>query len=174
MIYFKLLPILKITIMTITNIYFNKSKLSTEDRPEIIINNTTYPISVPESKILQLLIENNNKSVDKNTLIIAAWEHPDFIGPNSLAVAVSNLRKILNNDDIKITNTPRIGYKISYDKIKKTSINEDNGIDVAKIIINSDINHKLKILFSSSPIQLTISLLLAYFILNIIQSWVII
>lgn len=153
----------------------NNSILLIEDRPEIVINNQSYPISLPESKILQLLIKNTNKAIDKNSLIVAAWDHPDFIGPNSLAVAISNIRKILKHDDILITNTPRVGYKLSYkekEKEKEKEIYQDN-INIEKIIIANDSN-KFKYIFLSSPIQLIIFLLLTYFILTVIHSWVII
>lgn len=148
---------------------FNNSILLIEDRPEIIINNQPYPISVPESKILQLLIKNTNKSIDKNSLIVSAWDHPDFIGPNSLAVAISNIRKILKYDDIIIINTPRIGYKLSY---KEKEIYQENTIKENITITNH--SNKLKSIFSSSPFQLMIFSLLTYFILNVIHSWVII
>lgn len=163
-------------LMTSTRIHFSKSILSTEGRPEIIINHNAYPISVPESKILKLLIENNNKSIDKNTLIITAWENPDFIGPNSLAVAISNMRKILKNDDIKIINTPKIGYKIIYHEIKKNNetLNMNDKIDVTKKIINPEVENIFKRLIKTSYIQISIFLLLCNFILNVIQSWVVI
>ena len=150
--------------------HFNNSMLSIEDRPEIIIDKQSHPISIPESKILQLLIKNKNESIDKNTLIIAAWEHPDFIGSNSLAVAISNLRKILKHDNIRIINTPKVGYKISFKEKEK---------EKEKEIYHENISHpnnynKLIDVFSSSPTQLLIFLLLTYFILNVIHSWVII
>ena len=153
----------------------NNSTLLIEDKPEIIINNHPYPISIPESKILQLLIKNTNKAIDKNSLIVAAWGHPDFIGPNSLAVAISNIRKILKHDDIVIINTPRVGYKLSYkekEKEKEKEVYQAN-INKKNIIIDKDGNI-LKSILSSSQTQLIIFLLLTYFILTVIHSWVII
>ncbi len=157
--------------MTTMRLVFNNSILLIEDRPEIIINNHPYPISVPESKILQLLIENTNKSIDKNSLIVAGWDHPDFIGPNSLAVAISNIRKILKHDDIVIINAPRIGYKLSY-KENENEIYQDNMRKENTVITND--SNRLKSVFLSSQIQLIIFSLLTYFILTVIHSWVII
>ncbi len=55
------------------NLKFKNSLLMLEDRPKILINNKSYVITIPESKILKLLIENKNTSITKNDLIVTAW-----------------------------------------------------------------------------------------------------
>ncbi|EPQ9996376.1 TPA: transcriptional regulator [Vibrio vulnificus] len=74
----------------------------------------SFSITVPESYILKKLIEEDGKVVEKNALICAAWGRADVIGPNSLPVAITNLRKILGFHNIKITNVPKRGYRIDY------------------------------------------------------------
>ncbi|MFM2607262.1 helix-turn-helix domain-containing protein [Vibrio chagasii] len=70
-----------------------------------------FTISNAESHILQKLIE-HKEVVSKDELLAVGWDNPEAIGENSLPVAVSNLRKVLKNEGLDITNLPRRGYKI--------------------------------------------------------------
>lgn len=84
----------------------------TEAGAEIILGNgKSFSITLPESCILETLINKPNAISTKDELIVAAWGSPDIIGPNSLPVAITNLRKVLELDNIKIINVPRKGYK---------------------------------------------------------------
>lgn len=152
-------------------ITFNNSKLSLEPKPSISINGQKHSISMPESEILKVLIKNKNIAVKKETLIIAAWKNPDYIGVNSLPVAISNIRKIIKNDNIKIVSIPKIGYKLTYcndlQEVHNKTKNEPP-------TIYESINNKKKFVFLSPAIQIIIFLMLTYFILNLIQSWVVI
>lgn len=78
----------------------------------ILSNQKSFSITLPESCILETLIQKEEFISTKEELIIAAWGNPDIIGPNSLPVAITNLRKVLELDSIKIVNVPRKGYKI--------------------------------------------------------------
>ncbi len=78
----------------------------------ILGNQKSFSITLPESCILEALIKNERQMSTKEELIIAAWGSPEIIGPNSLPVAITNLRKVLELDNIKIINIPRKGYKI--------------------------------------------------------------
>jgi len=78
----------------------------------------SFSITVPESYILKKLLKEQGSVVDKKGLICEAWGNPDIIGPNSLPVAITNLRKILDLVDIKIINVPRIGYRIELPDIR--------------------------------------------------------
>jgi DNA-binding winged helix-turn-helix (wHTH) protein len=78
----------------------------------ILSNQKSFSITLPESCILETLIQKEQSISTKEELIIAAWGNPDIIGPNSLPVAITNLRKVLELDSIKIVNIPRKGYKI--------------------------------------------------------------
>ncbi len=158
------------------NLKFKNSLLMLEDRPKILINNKSYVITIPESKILKLLIENKNTSITKNDLIVIAWGHPDFIGPNSLAVAISNIRKIIEHDGLILKNIPKVGYKLIIDaplKHQNRTININNReqpLDNVTLAKNSSIITKL----TSSPIQILIFSTLTYFVLYLIHSWVLI
>lgn len=84
-----------------------------EQRAELILsNNKSFSITLPESAILESLISSYPSISTKESLISSAWGSPDTIGPNSLPVAITNLRKVLKLDNINIVNTPRVGYKI--------------------------------------------------------------
>lgn len=72
----------------------------------------SFSITIPESLILKKLLEESGGVVEKNTLICEAWGNPEVIGQNSLPVAITNLRKILDLVDIKIVNIPKIGYRL--------------------------------------------------------------
>lgn len=85
----------------------------TESGAQVILENgKAFSITFPESLILQKLVENEGEVITKQELIVAAWGRPEIIGANSLPVAITNLRKILELSNIKITNLPRKGYKI--------------------------------------------------------------
>ncbi|MFB2672678.1 transcriptional regulator [Shewanella xiamenensis] len=73
-------------------------------------NNEKFTITTPERNLLLLLIQSNGAICSLDALIKAAWGGTDYIGPNSLNVAISNLRKILNPKGILIKTMPRQGY----------------------------------------------------------------
>lgn len=79
----------------------------------ILDNQKSFSITLPESCILEALLKNEQQMSTKEELIIAAWGSPEIIGSNSLPVAITNLRKVLELDNIKIINIPRKGYKIN-------------------------------------------------------------
>ncbi|MDC5840315.1 winged helix-turn-helix domain-containing protein [Vibrio europaeus] len=78
----------------------------------------SFSITIPESSVLKRLVEEDGQVVSRNDLIVDAWGRPDIIGPNSLPVAITNLRKILDLNNIKITNVPRKGYRIDLSEIQ--------------------------------------------------------
>ncbi|CAK4076564.1 winged helix-turn-helix domain-containing protein [Vibrio sp. 16] len=77
-------------------------------------NDKSFSITIPESYVLKRLLEAKGEVVDKNTLISEGWGRPDIIGPNSLPVAITNLRKILDLSSVKIVNVPRKGYRLEF------------------------------------------------------------
>lgn len=76
----------------------------------IIQGGKSLPITSPEGEIIKKLHEHVNNVVSKEELIVAGWGNPETIGSNSLPVAITNLRKVLELEDIKIINIPRKGY----------------------------------------------------------------
>lgn len=75
-------------------------------------NGSSMSLTHPESSILRCLYEHNGQVVNKHDLIVAGWGRPDIIGSNSLPVAMTNIRKVLKLVDIKITNVPKVGYRL--------------------------------------------------------------
>ncbi|MEZ8996374.1 transcriptional regulator [Vibrio sp. 10N.222.54.A1] len=85
-----------------------------ESGAELILSNKkSFSITAPESCILETLIKNDKLISTKEELVISAWGSPDIIGSNSLPVAITNLRKVLKLDNIKIINIQRKGYKLN-------------------------------------------------------------
>ena len=67
-----------------------------------------------ESKLLKLLITNNNKLVDKSLLQKKVWHDNGKVNYSSMNVYISRLRKLLKKDkSINITNVYKTGFKIS-------------------------------------------------------------
>ncbi|ROO77089.1 winged helix-turn-helix domain-containing protein [Vibrio crassostreae] len=71
-----------------------------------------YVITLPEANILKKLHSDIDSLVPRKELELAGWGEDNSIGVNSLAVAISNLRKILKLGGVKIINEPKRGYKI--------------------------------------------------------------
>lgn len=94
----------------------------------ILSNQKSFSITLPESSILEVLIKNDQLISTKDELIVAAWGSPEIIGSNSLPVAITNLRKVLELVNVKIVNIPRKGYKIQIPEFK-ASLNLPKEVD---------------------------------------------
>ncbi|NOI79952.1 helix-turn-helix domain-containing protein [Vibrio tubiashii] len=91
-----------------------------EHSSEIIHGNgNSYSITIKEGEVLKNLLLSDGEVSTKDELISAAWGNPEAIGSNSLPVAISNLRKVLEPESIKIINVPRKGYKLSFSEAPK-------------------------------------------------------
>lgn len=77
-----------------------------------LANGKSLSLTQPESSILRCLHQNIGQIVSKQDLIVAGWGRPDIIGPNSLPVAMANIRKVLSLAEIEIVNVPKVGYKL--------------------------------------------------------------
>ncbi|MCY9829268.1 winged helix-turn-helix domain-containing protein [Vibrio chagasii] len=88
----------------------------------------SFSITIPESRILYKLIQTPNDVVDKNTLILEAWGSAEIIGPNSLPVAITNLRKVLKLKNIQIINAPKKGYYIQIPDLDSKNVNFKVGV----------------------------------------------
>ncbi|WP_434567676.1 winged helix-turn-helix domain-containing protein [Vibrio chagasii] len=85
-----------------------------------------YAITIPEANILKTLNDNVELLISRKELEAAGWGEDSSIGVNSLAVAISNLRKVLKLGGIRIINEPKRGYKITFDnsiQLKKPDLN---------------------------------------------------
>lgn len=77
-----------------------------------LANGKAMSLTHPESAILKCLHQNQGQVVTKHDLIVAGWGRPDIIGPNSLPVAMANIRKVLSLAELEIVNVPKVGYKL--------------------------------------------------------------
>ena len=77
-------------------------------------NDVAVKLTPKESKLLKLLITNNNKLVDKNLLQKKVWYNDEKVNYSSMNVYISRLRKLLKKDkSVNITNVYKTGFKIS-------------------------------------------------------------
>ncbi|MCC2525794.1 winged helix-turn-helix domain-containing protein [Vibrio coralliilyticus] len=83
-------------------------------------NGNRYSITIKEGEVLKNLLLSHKEVCTKDELIRAAWGNPEAIGSNSLPVAISNLRKVLEPESIKIVNVPKKGYKLSFSETSNT------------------------------------------------------
>lgn len=67
-----------------------------------------------EFKILQVLMENKQKVVSRDTLMVKLWESDSFVDENTLSVNVNRLRKKLESEGLCdfIVTRKGIGYQI--------------------------------------------------------------
>lgn len=131
-----------------------------DSNAKLIWDGQEYTVSLPEALILKELINNNNELVSRKRLIETAWGSCDFIGGNSLPVAISNLRKVLKIKNISIINEPKVGYRleISDNLLIESSAKED--------LIN---NYGFKFWFSK--LYIGVEILILFFILVVISDF---
>lgn len=77
-------------------------------------HNEKVELTKNELKILQVLMENKEKVVDRDTLMTKLWEDDSYVDENTLSVNVNRLRKKLAAIDLDgfIVTKKGIGYKI--------------------------------------------------------------
>ena len=122
-----------------------------------------YVITIPEAYILKKLHSNVDSLISRKELEIAGWGENNSTGVNSLAVAISNLRKILKLGGIKIVNEPKRGYKIVINI--ETNPNESLSSNVEDNHDDS-VNEKSKnsfLLIFTSITMLSLSILLIFY-----------
>lgn len=101
------------------------------------------PLTQPESSILLCLYNNIGNVVRKHDLLVAGWGRPDIIGPNSLPVAMANIRKILSLAEIQVINVPRVGYKLEVpDKFEASKV----PYDAPKTLTNTKYHDKISLI----------------------------
>ncbi|MEZ9317738.1 winged helix-turn-helix domain-containing protein [Vibrio crassostreae] len=98
----------KIEVIQIGPFELNISQNATLKMPDGV----GYVITLPEAYVLKRLQSDMGLLIPKKELELAGWGDVNSVGINSLAVAISNLRKILNLGGVKIVNEPKRGYKI--------------------------------------------------------------
>lgn len=70
-------------------------------------------LSHREAEILRFLVDNQNKVVETNTILLELWGEDSFFNTRSLHVFITKLRHKLSDDEhIRIVNVRGIGYKL--------------------------------------------------------------
>jgi DNA-binding response OmpR family regulator len=71
-----------------------------------------YSLTFREAKLLQVLVENMERVVERDYLIQSVWVEEGVLVSRSLDVFVSRLRKKLSNDDsVSIVAVHGVGYR---------------------------------------------------------------
>ncbi|MBY7007548.1 response regulator transcription factor [Clostridium botulinum] len=78
----------------------------------LIYNNKKLELSKNEFKILQILLDNKNKTVSRDDIMTHLWNSDSFIDDNTLTVNVTRLRRKL--DDINLKNFIKTKKGIGY------------------------------------------------------------
>jgi len=62
---------------------------------------------------LKLFLDNANRVLKREKILISLWGNDDYFSGRSLDVYISRLRKFIKNDpNVKIENIPRVGFKL--------------------------------------------------------------
>lgn len=99
--------------MTVTNQQYKVGSFHFNP-PDFTLQNPMHKIVLTqrESELLKYFIDNKNKVLKREQILIAIWGRNDYFLGRSLDVFVSRLRKIFSGDDkIKIENLHSIGFK---------------------------------------------------------------
>jgi DNA-binding response OmpR family regulator len=81
------------------------------DRMKLVVNNKEITLTERESELLQYLINNANRVIKREEILMQLWGENDYFLGRSLDVFISRLRKhIGNSDQVSITNIYGVGY----------------------------------------------------------------
>ncbi|MFC2137553.1 response regulator transcription factor, partial [Bacteroidota bacterium] len=95
-------------ILKIGDSEFNQNNLT------FITENKISKLTYKEAELLSLLIQNQNKIISREDILIAIWGRNDYFLGRSLDVFISRLRKHLKNDTcLKIENIHGVGFKLN-------------------------------------------------------------
>lgn len=73
----------------------------------------TINLTERESALLKLFLDNKNRVLKRETILIELWGTDDYFMGRSLDVFISRLRKIFKEEpNIRIENIPRVGFKL--------------------------------------------------------------
>lgn len=80
----------------------------------LIYNEQKLDLTKNEIKILQTLMENKEKVVDRDTIMTKLWENDSYVDENTLSVNINRLRKKLSTIGLEdfIVTKKGIGYKV--------------------------------------------------------------
>lgn len=82
---------------------------------ELVLEGNRRALTTRESEILNLLIMNKNRLLDRNELLLNLWQNNDYFSGRSLDVFITKLRRYLKEDpSVSILNIRGRGYKLIY------------------------------------------------------------
>ena len=153
------------------NIELNNMTLQIEPGRNSIsfANGQRMSINCSEAMVLKELILHHGEVVPRKLLVRCGWGREEAIGCNSLAVAVSNLRKIVALDGVSIINVPRLGYRLEIAKCEK------------ELVVSTVEKHRLdkqptRLAPLRSGVAIVCGLLLLFWLISIVfylyRSWV--
>lgn len=73
-------------------------------------NGTSHTLSVRQTEILQLLVENMGAVVDRDTILSSVWGDTSYANSLALNVQITYLRKLIEDPAVAITSIKKKGY----------------------------------------------------------------
>jgi DNA-binding response OmpR family regulator len=84
------------------------------DNLTLHIDDSSSQMTKKEAELLQLLIENKNKIIERATILERVWGENDYFMGRSMDVFISRLRKYLKQDpEISIENIHGVGFRLN-------------------------------------------------------------
>ena len=91
---------------------FGKCRLDTVNQ-QLKTSTDTYDLSYKEAALLQMLLQNKNAVLERQSALIKIWGDDNFYNANSMNVFMAHLRKMLKDEpDVQIMSIRSIGYKL--------------------------------------------------------------
>lgn len=92
---------------TAGNYYFDVMKR------KLIGNGFTHKLSSKEAELLQMLMHNKNKLIDRKQILLKIWGKDDYFTSKTLDVYLSKIRKLIKEDNnLELLNAYGSGYKL--------------------------------------------------------------
>lgn len=105
------------------NVYKHKNDIFEPQKSAYVTPENTTKLSASETRILQYLIENSGDVISRETLLEIGWPEKVVV-PNSLNVAIANLRKAFKNKSDIIITIKGTGFTIAEDTFTKHKLDE--------------------------------------------------
>lgn len=84
------------------------------DNLTLTIGDSSSQMTKKEADLLQLLIQNKNKIIERSTILERVWGENDYFMGRSMDVFISRLRKYLKEDpDISLENIHGVGFRLN-------------------------------------------------------------
>lgn len=81
---------------------------------KLYFENEITGLSAKEADLIKILVENKNKVVTRNQILMGVWGADNFYVSKSLDVYLTKIRKIFKKDDqIELLNIHGLGYKLT-------------------------------------------------------------